>query len=164
MARDNETRAFSGLQSHYLFEDRYGRPGKGNDKGNVEGVVGYARRNFMTPLPGFVSWDAFNAYLEEQCRKRQDDVLRGHRENLGERFVRDREALKRPLPAPFDACDKQGTRVNSLSLVRYRTNDYSVPVAYGHQEVWIRGYVHEVVIGCGAGIIARHPPFLRPGR
>ena len=48
-------------------------------------------------------------------------------------------------------------RVNSLSLVRYRTNDYSVPVAYGHQEVWIRGYVHEVVIGCGAGIIARHP-------
>ena len=81
----------------------------------------------------------------------------GHRESIGERFVRDREALKRPLPAPFDACDKQGTRVNSLSLVRYRTNDYSVPVAYGHQEVWIRGYVHEVVIGCGAGIIARHP-------
>ena len=65
--------------------------------------------------------------------------------------------VEEPLPAPFDACDKQGTRVNSLSLVRYRTNDYSVPVAYGHQEVWIRGYVHEVVIGCGAGIIARHP-------
>ena len=96
-------------------------------------------------------------------------------EASAERFVRDREALKRPLPAPFDACDKQGTRVNSLSLVRYRMglaglygstaagaargwpNDYSVPVAYGHQEVWIRGYVHEVVIGCGAGIIARHP-------
>ena len=151
------TRAFSGLQSHYLFEDRYGRPGKGNDKGNVEGVVGYARRNFMTPLPRFARWDAFNGHLEEQCRNRQGNVLRGHRESIGERFVRDRDALKRPLPAPFDACDKQGTRVNSLSLVRYRTNDYSVPVAYGHQEVWIRGYVHEVVIGCGAGIIARHP-------
>ena len=151
------TRAFSGLQSHYLFDDRYGRPGKGNDKGNVEGVVGYARRNFMTPLPRFASWDAFNVDLEEQCRNRQGDVLRGHRESIGDRFVRDREALKRPLPAPFDACDKQGTRVNSLSLVRYQTNDYSVPVAYGHQEVWIRGYVHEVVIGCGGGIIARHP-------
>ena len=111
----------------------------------------------MTPLPRLASWDAFNGHLEEQCRNRQGNVLRGHRESIGERFVRDREALKRPLPAPFDACDKQGTRVNSLSLVRYRTNDYSVPVAYGHQEVWIRGYVHEVVIGCGAGIIARHP-------
>ena len=151
------TRSFSGLQSHYLFEDRYGRPGKGNDKGNVEGVVGFARRNFMTPRPRFVNWDAFNAYLEEQCQKRQGDVLRGHRESIGERFARDHETLAALPPAPFDACDKQGTRVNSLSLVRYRTNDYSVPVAYGHQEVWIRGYVHEVVIGCGVEIIARHP-------
>ena len=150
------TRSFSGLQSHYLFEDRYGRPGKGNDKGKVEGLVGYARRNFMVPLPRFETWKAFNVHLEEQCRKRQGDVLRGHRESIGERFERDREALMALPPAPFDACDKLGTRANSLSLVRYRTNDYSVPVAYGHQEVWVRGYVHEVVIGCGAEIIARH--------
>ena len=150
------TRAFSGLQSHYLFEDRYGRPGKGNDKGNVEGLVGYARRNFMAPLPRFESWDAFNVYLEGQCRKRQGDVLRGHSESIGKRLEHDREALTALPPAPFDACDKQGSRVNSLSLVRYRTNDYSVPVVYGHREVWVRGYVHEVVIGCGAEIIARH--------
>ena len=142
------TRSFSGLQSHYLFEDRYGRPGKGNDKGNVEGVVGYARRNFMVPRPRFASWDTFNAPLEEQCRNRQGEVVRGHRETIGERLRRDCEALMVLPPAPFDACDRQGTRVSSLSLVRYRTNDYSVPVAYGHREVWIRGYVHEVVIGC----------------
>ena len=151
------TRSFSGLLSHYLFTDRYGRPGKGNDKGNVEGVVGLARRNYMTPLPRFASWDAFNADLKERCRERQSDVLRGHRESIGERLEHDRKALMVLPPAPFDACDKLGTRVNSLSLVRYRTNDYSVPVSYGHQEVWIRGYVHEVVIGCGAEIIARHP-------
>ena len=35
------TQVFSELQSHYLFEDRFGRPGKGNDKGKVEGLVGY---------------------------------------------------------------------------------------------------------------------------
>ena len=40
------TRVFTELQSHYLFEDRFGRPGKGNDKGKVEGLVGYARRNY----------------------------------------------------------------------------------------------------------------------
>ena len=151
------TRSFSGLQSHYLFEDRYGRPGKGNDKGNVEGVVGYARRNFMVPRPRFANWDTFNAQLEEQCRNRQGEVVRGHRETIGERLRRDCEALMVLPPAPFDACDRQGTRVSSLSLVRYWTNDYSVPIAYGHREVWIRGYVHEVVIGCGGGIIARHP-------
>ena len=151
------TRSFSGLVSHYLFEDRYGRPGKGNDKGNVEGVVGYARRNFMTPLPRFESWDAFNAYLEAQCRKRQGEVLRGHRESIGDRLEHDLEALTALPPTPFDACDKLGTQASSLSLVRYRNNDYSVPVAYGHQDVWVRGYVHEVVIGCGGEVIARHP-------
>ena len=41
-------------------------------------------------------------------------------------------------------------RVSSLSLVRYRNNDYSVPVAYGHRDVLVRGYVHEVVISLGA--------------
>ena len=35
------TSVFTELQSHYLFEDRFGRPGKGNDKGKVEGLVGY---------------------------------------------------------------------------------------------------------------------------
>ena len=43
---------FAALQSHYVFEDRYGRPGKGNDKGKVEGMVGCARRTFMVPFPG----------------------------------------------------------------------------------------------------------------
>ena len=33
---------FSGFLSHYLIRERYGRPGKGNDKGSVEGLVGYA--------------------------------------------------------------------------------------------------------------------------
>ena len=111
----------------------------------------------MVPRPRVASWDTFNAQLEEQCRNRQGKVVRGHRETIGERLGRDCEALMVLPPAPFDACARQGTRVSSLSLVRYRTNDYSVPVAYGHREVWVRGYVHEVVVGCGGGIIARHP-------
>ena len=148
---------FSGFLSHYLVRDRYGRPGKGNDKGSVEGLVGYARRNFMVPIPCFATWEDFNLWLEDQCRKRQGDRLRGESETIGERLQRDLAAM-RPLPAsPFDACDQAGGRVSSQALVRYRTNDYSVPVAYGHQDVWIRGYVDEVVIGCGGETIARHP-------
>lgn len=147
---------FSGMLSHYVIEDRYGRPGKGNDKGAVEGIVGWSRRNFMVPLPRFGSWDDFNGWLEEQCRKRQADVLRGHRETIGERLQRDLVAMA-PLPsAPFDACEQATGRVSSQALVRYKTNDYSVPVAYGHRDVWIRGYVDQVVIGCGGEVIARH--------
>ena len=65
--RRQRTRAFTELQSHYLFEDRFGRPGKGNDKGKVEGLVGYARRNFLVPVPSFESFDALNACLERRC-------------------------------------------------------------------------------------------------
>ena len=122
-----KTRAFSELQSHYLFADKFGRPAKGNDKGKVEGLVGYARRNFMVPVPRVSSWDELNAHLEAQCRQRRERRLRGHTETIGERFERDRAALL-PLPAsPYEACEKVATRVSSLALVRYRSNDYSVP-------------------------------------
>ena len=53
------SKMFSGLQSHYLFEDRFGRPGKGNDKGKVEGMVGFARRTFMVPFPQAADFDGF---------------------------------------------------------------------------------------------------------
>lgn len=150
-------RLFSGFLSHYLIRDRYGRPGKGNDKGSVEGLIGWARRNFMVPLPRFASWDDFNAWLEEQCRKRHATILRGHTETIGHRLQRDLQAMAGLPPAPFDACEQATGQVSSQSLVRYQTNDYSVPVAYGHRDVWIRGYVDQVVIGCGGEIIARHP-------
>jgi transposase len=151
------TRAFSELQSHYLFADKFGRPAKGNDKGKVEGLVGYARRNFMVPVPRVSSWEELNAHLEQECRKRRGRRLRGHTETIGERFERDRAAMLALPAAPYEACEKIAARVTSLSLVRYRGNDYSVPTCYGHRDVLVKGYVHEVVIACGSEVIARHP-------
>ena len=151
--RRQRTRAFSELQSHYLFDDRFGRPGKGK----VEGLVGHMRRNFLVPVPSFQSFEALNAYLERRCLERMDARLRGHTETIGQRMERDLDALLPLPPAAYDACEKQAGRVSSLSLVRYRTNDYSVPVAYGHRDVIIRGYVDRVVISCGSEVIARHP-------
>jgi transposase len=150
------TRSFSELQSYYLFADKFGRPAKGNDKGKVEGLVGYARRNFMVPIPRVPSWEELNAHLEQQCRKRRERRLRGHSETIEERFERDRAALLLLPAAPYEACEKISARISSLSLVRYRSNDYSVPTQYGHRQVWVKGYVHEVVIASGSEVIARH--------
>src|ERR1700720_1102944 len=151
------TRVFSELQSHYLFADRFGRPGKGNDKGKVEGLVGWIRRNLLVPVPRGASFTALNEQVLEVCRRRLADRLRGHDETIGERLARDLAAFQGLPPAPYDACEKKAGRVSSQSLVRYRGTDYSVPTAYGHREVVIRGYVHEVVISCGAAMVARHP-------
>ena len=151
------TQMFTEMLSHYLFDDRYGRPGKGNDKGNVEGLVGWSRRNLMVPLPEFPDIESFNAWLEEQCRKRQSAILHGHTETIGERLQRDLAAMRSLPAAPYEACAKATGRVSSQSLVRYRTNDYSVPSSYGFRDVTIRAFVGVVEIGCGGEIIARHP-------
>ncbi len=139
------TRIFSERQSHHLFVDRFGRPGKGNDKGKVEGLIGDARRNFPVPIPRFESFDALNEYLAARCRERQAAKLRRHAQTIAGRMVRDRTAFLPLPPAPCDACDRRPGRVTSLSLVRYRDNDCSVPVAYGHREGLIRGYIDVTV-------------------
>jgi transposase len=144
------TEAFSGLQSHYLFAAKFGRPGKGNDKGNVEGLVGYARRNFMVPVPRAISWDELNAQLLGECRKRRERRLWGHTATIAERFEQERGKLLPLPPTALEACEKRTTRVSSQALVRYETNDYSVPTEYGHRQVLLKAFVWEIVIGCSS--------------
>ena len=110
----------------------------------------------MVPVPRAASWEELNAQLLEQCRQRRERKLWGHEETIAERFERDRKRFL-PLPAtPLEACQKRTTRVSSQALVRFETNDYSVPVAYGHRQVLLKAFVWEVVISCGSEVIARH--------
>lgn len=147
---------FATLQCHYVFEDRFGRPGKGNDKGNVEGMVGFTRRTFMVPIPHARDIDELNAMLLERCEERLRAVLRGADGTIAERLEKDRAAFMELPAVPFDACDQRPGRVSSQALVRYRNNDYSVPVAFAHREIIVKGYVGEVVITAGGDEIARH--------
>ena len=150
------TRAFTELVSHYLFKDRFGRPGKGNDKGKVEGLVKYARANFMTPIPVAPSYEALNGMLSECCLARQRDRAGRRAETIGERLAAD-TAVIRTLPVtPLEPCEKRAARVSSTALVRYRGNDYSTPTAHGFQEVLVKGFVEQVVILCHGEEIARH--------
>jgi transposase len=151
------TRAFSELQSHYLFADKFARPGKGNEKGDVEGQVGYCRRNFLVPVPHTSSWEELNAHLLARCNKRRQRRLRGQQQTIGERLEQDQAELLSLPAVAYEACEKRTGKVSSLSLVRYRDNDYSVPSQYGHRQVLIKGYVHRVVIACDSEIVAEHP-------
>ena len=87
----------------YLFAEKFGRPGKGNDKGWVEGLVGYARRNFIVPIPHHATWEEFNAHLLAQCRKRRERILCGHKESIGQRFAKDQELLLALPAAPYES-------------------------------------------------------------
>jgi transposase len=150
------TRGFLQLASHYLFDHHFCTVGRGNEKGVVEGTGGYARRNFLVPVPEAADIDALNAHLLECCREDLKRRLRGQRAAKAELLKEDQAAFL-PLPAsPFDATRKQASRANSLSLVRFDENDYSVPVRWAHHLLTIKGSWDRVEICRGADRIASH--------
>jgi transposase len=151
------TRAFLALQSHYLFDHHFCRVGRGNEKGHVENHVGYARRNLLVPVPSFPSWAALNGYLAAACYADLFRRVRGKVGTKAERLAEDRAAL---LALPTEAFEPRRVvqgHANSLSLVRFDRNDYSVPTSYAHHEVSVIGGIEEVAITSGAEVITRHP-------
>src|SRR6185312_4458266 len=117
-----------------------------NEKGVVEGTVKYARLNFFVPVPQVRDLDELNAHLLARCRDDQVRRVRGGAATKGVLLGEDRAAFL-PLPAaPFDACRKSSTTANSLSLVRFDDNDYSVPVRWAHHPIVVRAYAERVVL------------------
>ena len=43
-------------------------PGEGHEKGNVENKFGYQRRNFMVPVPRFISLRNYNKKCAKKMR------------------------------------------------------------------------------------------------
>ncbi len=151
------TRAFLALESHYLFDHHFCRVGRGNEKGHVENHVGYSRRNLLVPVPSFPSWAALNEYLAAACYADLFRRVRGKVGTKAERLAEDRAAML-ALPAEaFEPRRVAQASANSLSLVRFDRNDYSVPTAYAHHEVTVTGGIEEVAITSGTNVIARHP-------
>jgi transposase len=152
------TDGFLRLQSHYLFKAHFCQPARGNEKGVVEGAVGFARRNFMVPVPEIVSGlDHLNAQLLEQCHTDMERRLRGQDGTKAELLKEDQAAFRLLPSAPFEGCRKLSTASNSLSLVRFDRNDYSVPVEYAHRMVVVKGFVDRVEICRLTETIAVHP-------
>jgi transposase len=149
------TAGFLQLVSHYLFDHHFCTVRRANEKGVVEGTGKYARCNFMVPVPQVSGLEELNQQLLEHCWNEQFRRLRGKGKEKRELW---REEELRSLPAaPFDGCLKQPGHANSLSLVRFDDNDYSVPVAYAHHALVVKGYFDRVVICARMGeTIAEH--------
>ena len=138
------TDGFLELASHYLFKHHFCTIYRANEKGVVEGICKYARSNFLVPVPQVKDFDELNALLIEKCWREKERKLRG-KSRCKIELLDDEDFLPIPVTA-FDACQKKITRANSLSLIRFDANDYSVPVSYAHHELIIKGYVDRVEV------------------
>lgn len=152
-----EQQAFVAFRAHYLFESRFCTPCEGHEKGLIENFVGYARRNFLVPVPDAAHWDALNAELVARCRADTGRRLRGEAKTIQELWDEERSALL-PLPAyPYACCRTLPARVNRFSLVTFETNRYSVPSEYAGRPVLVKAFVDRVEVVCDDRVIASHP-------
>lgn len=147
---------YTALSAHYGFEAVFCNPASGNEKGLVEGLVGYIRRNVCVPMPKVESLEELNGILADKCRKYLKHTIRGKDLNVGELLALEKERLY-PLPGyPFDSCKRAYGRVDRYSTIRFDTNNYSVPVSYCGREVAIKAAPETVSVYCAGEIIAQH--------
>lgn len=150
------TRGFLQLQSHYLFKHHFCRPARGNEKGVVEGLVKFTRLNFFVPVPQVRDMDELNGRLRQQSTEDRDRRLRGKPGSKAVLLQEDQVAFL-PLPASAFAAQRQvSTTASSLSLVRFDSNDYSVPVRWAHHPIVVKGGYREVVLYAQGEEVGRH--------
>ena len=150
------TREFQRLQSHYLFDTQFCLVRRANEKGHVECLVDFGRANFLVPVPSVASLVDLNKTLENRCRADLARRLRGKDGTKGERLEEERSAF---LPLPAQECEARRimqAEANSLSLVRFDTNSYSVPVKYAHRKITVVATVDDVKMIFEDQLIARH--------
>lgn len=154
---------FVALQSAYRFRSHHCTPGEGHEKGLVEGLVGYARRTYLVPLPAVDSLAELNAFLASATAAEERRHRARQAETVGERFAAER-ALLAPLPArPFLPCTRHPVRATSQALVAFEGSRYSVPVRHAGAALWVRAYATRVEIWSATLMVAHHPRATRRG-
>jgi transposase len=150
------TREFLRLESHYLFEHHFCLVRRPTEKGHVESLVGYSRRNFLVPVPKLDDFEVFNEGLLDDCRRELGRQVRGKPGTKAELLDEDVRAML-PLPAqPFEARRVEICQANSLSLVRFDRNDYSVPTQYAHRTIMATGSIERVRFVVQDQMVAEH--------
>ena len=152
------------FSAHYAFATDFCNPAKGNEKSLVENLVGYARRNFLVPVPRVVNIEELNHKLWNDCltyrnshkiEKREHPVCFMYQEEL-------RNLNVIPLYR-YDTSKTAVAKVDDFSTVRYEKNNYSVPTKYLRKDVTVKGHANSICILCNGSVIATYPRYYGSG-
>jgi transposase len=146
-AREEHT-TFSSLRAHYLFDSQFCRPAQGHEKGAVENLVGYVRRNALVPVPTLRSWAELNQHLLGWCER--------ERTRAGARWTQDQAGLRALPSAAFVAAVGRLAVVNRLCLVTVDRSRYSVPGQYVGQTLRLALFSDLVEAWVGQERVALH--------
>jgi len=151
-----EQQAFKAFRSYYLCESHYCTPAQAHEKGGVENDIGYAQRNFFSPIPEVGSFEELNAYLHQACLQDAQRRTRGQKELVAQLWEAEKTFLL-PLPArDFPACTTRVVKANGYLQVDYDTNRYSVPYEYRDKQLVLRAFPFRIEFLYLDEVIASH--------
>lgn len=137
------------FSAHYGFVTEFCNIASGNEKGLVEGLVNYVRKNFFVPVPRVNSMDELNERLHKACISyRENHKIQNRSETVAEAYAIEKQFLNSIPPYNFDTARTKTAIVGDYSTVRFERNDYSVPVRYLRKNVIVKGYANKVRIIC----------------
>jgi hypothetical protein len=101
--------------------------------------------------------EALNEELARNCHADLERRVRGQESNKAQLLAEEQAALLSLPQSGFEARRVEAAQANSLSLVRFDGNDYSVPTRYAHRPVVAIGGIEEVRLVVEDHVVARHP-------
>jgi transposase len=126
-----ETERFIAFRSHWGFQTDFCNPARGNEKGGVEGEVGYFRRNHLVPVPRVQDLGELNQHLRDGCRGDEQRKIAGKPLAVGEAMRIEREHLLPLATEAFELAETSFPIVDGKGCVKVRTNWYSTPLTPG---------------------------------
>lgn len=147
---------FSRFRAYYTFEAFFCNPGEGHEKGGVEGLVGFARRNFLVPVPEVNSLKELNQSLLEECMAYGGHVISGQEQTVEELFQQEKDYLLSLPQIPYANELTVPGKVDHYSTVTVDKNRYSVPTQHVGFKVQAVLSVDQVEIFQGGEKIAVH--------
>lgn len=148
---------FSAMASHYLFEPDFCNVASGWEKGVVEKNVQDSRSRIWQDAAKqrFHTFAELNAWLLTRCRALWQSLRHDEGLTLADMLELEQPHLM-PMITPFDGYVETLGKVNSLCLVHYDRNRYSVPCELVGQLVGVHVYPWRIELVAQDRVVATH--------
>ena len=144
----NLTERFVRFREHFGFESVFMNPDAGWEKGSVENKVGYSRRNFMVPVPRFMSLTDYNKKLLKDCCEDADRDHYRYDSTIKELFADDQKSMRKLPQTPFELSGYRTVRTNGWG--KFTLNDgrheYSTSPAFANTVVNLRCTSSQIIV------------------
>ncbi|MHC4711184.1 MAG: IS21 family transposase [Planctomycetota bacterium] len=144
-----EQEAFSKFKAYHSFAARFCNPDGANEKGGVEGLVGFARRNYLVPIPQAASLEELNDRVLRECMVYGKHQIDGREKKVGELYEEEKEHLLSLPEVVFGNVQVSGGSADKYATVRVDKNRYSIPSQYVGFPVKVLLYVDRVELFAG---------------